>query len=139
MARKRISSRSPTNRLPIDVTFPPKKTLRDLWSGELAPERVTAGVRASADRLLKELGGAEHAQGWRRIERRRAAALGRLKAITRYASGGQCRRRTLVGYFGERLEECSGCDVCDGDEKSRFGAWLGRIVTLSPRQRAKGA
>jgi ATP-dependent DNA helicase RecQ len=122
----------------LDVTFPPKKTLRALWKGELAPERVTAGVRASADRLLKELGGSEHADGWHRIERRRAAALARLRAIARYAAGGQCRRRTLVGYFGERLEECSGCDVCEGGAKSRFGSWVGRFVTLSPRQRAKG-
>jgi hypothetical protein len=110
----------------LDVTFPPRKTLRALWCGELAPERVTAGVRASADRLLKELGGAEHAEGWCRIERRRTAALARLKAVTRYAGGEQCRRRTLVGYFGERLEECSGCDVCEGGG-SRREALLTRL------------
>ena len=108
----------------LDVTFPPKKTLRGLWSGALAPERVAAGVRASAERLHKELGGSEHAEGWRRIARRRATALTRLKAIARYASGDQCRRRALVGYFGERLEGCSGCDVCEGAQSSRVVSWL---------------
>jgi hypothetical protein len=104
----------------LDVTFPPRKTLRALWSGELAPERVTAGVRASAERLQKELGESQDGAGWHRIERRRESALARLQAVARYASGHHCRRRALVGYFGERLEECSGCDVCEGARTAGF-------------------
>lgn len=104
----------------LDVTFPPIKTLRALWSGALAPERVTAGVRASAERLQQELGGSQDGAGWRRIQRRRESALARLQAVTRYASGHRCRRRALVGYFGERLDQCSGCDVCEGARTAGF-------------------
>ena len=31
-----------------------------------------------------------------------------------YADGSACRRRALVGWFGERLPRCSGCDRCGG-------------------------
>ncbi len=104
----------------LDVTFPPLKTLRALWSGKLAPERATAGVRASAERLQKELGDVAGNEGWRRIQGRREGALARLRAITRYAAGGRCRRRALVGYFGERLDGCGGCDVCEGTRTAGF-------------------
>ena len=106
----------------LDVTFPARKTLRALWSGQLAPERVTAGVRASAERLQQELGESSDSSGWRRIQRRRESALARLQAVARYASGHRCRRRALVGYFGERLEGCSGCDACEGPRTARLKA-----------------
>jgi ATP-dependent DNA helicase RecQ len=32
--------------------------------------------------------------------------------MQRYVLGRRCRRRTLLQHFGERLERCSGCDVC---------------------------
>jgi superfamily II DNA helicase RecQ len=32
--------------------------------------------------------------------------------MDRYARESSCRRRALIGYFGERLVRCSGCDVC---------------------------
>ena len=32
--------------------------------------------------------------------------------IERYATSSRCRREALLGYFGERLTECSGCDRC---------------------------
>jgi hypothetical protein len=102
----------------LDVTFPSRRTLRALWSGKLAAERVPAAVRASAERLQKELGDADHREGWRRIGRRRAAALARLRIVARYAEGQGCRRAALVGYFGESLDGCSGCDVCEGNGSS---------------------
>ena len=97
----------------LDVTFPPRKVLDALWSGRLAAERVTAGVRSSADRLRAEVGGLDNREGWSRIGRRKAAALQRLRTVVAYAQGRHCRRRMLIGYFGERLRECSGCDACD--------------------------
>jgi superfamily II DNA helicase RecQ len=43
---------------------------------------------------------------------RRQAALQRIEVMDRYARSTSCRRRWLIGYFGERLARCSGCDVC---------------------------
>jgi len=40
--------------------------------------------------------------------------------MRRYVETRRCRRRMLLEYFGERLGECSGCDVCnDGPRRSR--------------------
>ena len=33
-------------------------------------------------------------------------------AMKRFLTGHGCRRRTLLGYFGESLGRCSGCDRC---------------------------
>jgi len=32
--------------------------------------------------------------------------------MRRYVEARRCRRRMMLEYFGERLAECSGCDVC---------------------------
>jgi HRDC domain/RecQ zinc-binding len=39
--------------------------------------------------------------------------------MERYAREGACRRRALVGYFGERLGECAGCDRCRAEPATR--------------------
>jgi len=41
-------------------------------------------------------------------------AIEKLEDMLRFASGMQCRRRTLLGYFGEIYEggKCGACDVC---------------------------
>ncbi len=37
----------------------------------------------------------------------------KLNAMVAYAEAGSCRRRALLGYFGEPLEEdCGNCDIC---------------------------
>jgi hypothetical protein len=48
------------------------------------------------------------------IADRRRHAESRIAAVEKYARGRGCRRRTLLEYFGERLERCSGCDRCRG-------------------------
>ncbi len=40
----------------------------------------------------------------------------RLRGIASYAARWGCRRRTILGWFGERVERrpCGGCDLCVG-------------------------
>jgi len=49
-----------------------------------------------------------------RLERRHAQ-LAKLRAVDRYAGTKGCRRRVLLGWFGERRSgPCEGCDRCRG-------------------------
>ena len=52
--------------------------------------------------------------------------------MEQYARGNSCRRRALVGYFGENLPACSGCDRCRAEPAVRplppaVAARLGRL------------
>ncbi len=44
---------------------------------------------------------------------RRVADHGRLNALLGLAEAQDCRRKALLGYFGEPTENCGNCDVCD--------------------------
>jgi ATP-dependent DNA helicase RecQ len=44
---------------------------------------------------------------------RKAADHGRLNALLGLAEATACRRRVLLGYFGEVSEPCGNCDLCD--------------------------
>lgn len=44
---------------------------------------------------------------------RKQADHGRLNALLGLAEAVQCRRRVLLGYFGETSEPCGNCDLCD--------------------------
>ncbi|KMK65500.1 DNA helicase RecQ [Puniceibacterium sp. IMCC21224] len=44
---------------------------------------------------------------------RRAADHGRLNALLGLAEAQECRRKTLLGYFGEHEVTCGLCDLCD--------------------------
>ncbi|MCZ6607607.1 MAG: DNA helicase RecQ, partial [Alphaproteobacteria bacterium] len=50
----------------------------------------------------------------------------RLDALIGYCESPECRRRVLLSYFGERIDPCGNCDVCqepvdvaDGTEEGR--------------------
>jgi len=75
-------------------------------------DRVPENVRASLERLSRELRPERGEPDWREVRSRRQAALQRIEVMDRYARGTSCRRRALIGYFGERLARCAGCDVC---------------------------
>lgn len=100
------------HRRQLEVTFPPRKVVEDLWRHRERRRLHPAGVVASADRLAQELRASDGSVDWSRVRRRRDAAKGRLKVMERYAAGRRCRRRVLLGYFGEEARECSGCDAC---------------------------
>jgi ATP-dependent DNA helicase RecQ len=44
---------------------------------------------------------------------RRMADHGRLNALLGLAEALECRRATLLGYFGEAAERCGNCDLCE--------------------------
>jgi ATP-dependent DNA helicase RecQ len=100
------------HRRQLDVTFPPRRTLERIWNGAGKASRIPANVRESAERLGRELRPDLGPVDWNPVRQRRRRAEERLKAMDRYAGGSTCRRRALVGYFGEALSTCSGCDRC---------------------------
>ncbi len=52
---------------------------------------------------------------------RRNADHGRLNALLGLAEALECRRKTLLAYFGEADVPCSGCDLCDVPPKTFDG------------------
>jgi ATP-dependent DNA helicase RecQ len=63
-----------------------------------------------------------------RARRLRAAALEKLAAVQRFASGRGCRRSALLGYFGETVsrKRCGACDRCMGADdpiRRETGGW----------------
>ncbi|HEY7504933.1 MAG TPA: RecQ family ATP-dependent DNA helicase [Gemmatimonadales bacterium] len=103
----------------LDVTFPPRRLLERIWRDGSKVQGVPANVLESAARLAKELRPGQGRVQWEPVRRRRRHAENRLRAMERYARGPSCRRRALVGYFGERLAECAGCDRCRAEPASR--------------------
>jgi len=100
------------HRRQLDVTFPARATLERLWRVDPDPRGVPRSVLASAERLKFELRPDRGPIDWSPVDRRRRQAEARIMAIETYAGGGACRRRVLVGYFGEKLRRCAGCDRC---------------------------
>jgi superfamily II DNA helicase RecQ len=72
---------------------------------------VAKAVVLSAERLKEEIAEAGPA-AWKRINCRKKVALRRIAAMEHYARTSRCRRAALIGWFGERLKGCSGCDNC---------------------------
>ncbi len=69
----------------------------------------------------------------------RDVALKQFYKMQDFATSGLCRRRYLLNYFGERLEEgkCGGCDICMG-EVEREDATINAQKALSAMVRTKG-
>jgi ATP-dependent DNA helicase RecQ len=101
------------HRRQLDVTFPPRRVVESVWSGTTPASRVPAAVRESAERLRRELRPELGPPDWGGVAARRRRADARIAMMERFAEMGGCRRRALIGYFGERLTQCAGCDRCD--------------------------
>jgi superfamily II DNA helicase RecQ len=100
------------HRRQLEVTFPPRRLLERIWSRTENRVGVPANVLESAERLRRELRPERGPVDWRPVAERRRSAEARIKAVEDYAREGGCRRARLVGYFGEKLAECAGCDRC---------------------------
>jgi ATP-dependent DNA helicase RecQ len=120
------------HRRQLDVTFPPRGVLERVWREGERCTGVAANVRASAERLRHELHPERGPVDWAPIAERRRRAEARIAAVEAYARGRGCRRKALVGYFGERLARCSGCDRCRDRPLSapRDPAIAARLVRL---------
>jgi ATP-dependent DNA helicase RecQ len=101
------------HRRQLEVTFPPRRLLEKVWSGATPPAAVPHAVRASCERLRRELRPERGPPDWAPLKQRRRRAEARIAAVEAYATGSGCRRRALIGYFGERIAGCSGCDWCE--------------------------
>jgi ATP-dependent DNA helicase RecQ len=88
---------------------------------------------------------------WGTLQRRRQHELGKLRRVVGYANAHQCRRRRLLGYFGETLPQrnCGACDYCCKDAVSHTegqtaprplseGEWLTVQKILSCVARMRG-
>lgn len=115
------------HRRQLEVTFPPRKVLEEIWRNPRGRSGFPVSVVASADRLSQELGGSAGPREWARVERRKAHALARLNVVERYATRARCRRGLLLRYFGEPAAQCAGCDACEtpGRPLRRLAALLG--------------
>ena len=96
----------------LDVTFPPEALAEGFFRGGLDPARVPANIRASLERLRRELHPERGEVDWTAVRRRRREAEARIGVMEGYAKERSCRRSALLAYFGERLVRCAGCDVC---------------------------
>lgn len=96
----------------IATTFPEERVIEALWRDPLLRARHPAAVVAAADRLGAELRPDRGRADWTAVRKRRRAAEQRLAAMRGYALTRGCRRATLIGWFGERLTTCAGCDRC---------------------------
>ena len=47
------------------------------------------------------------------LNQRKTRHTQRLEQMIRYAQDHICRRRQILGYFGQSTDVCSGCDVCE--------------------------
>jgi ATP-dependent DNA helicase RecQ len=96
----------------LDVTYPPERLVAQLWREPALRLRHPANVLLSVDRLAEELRPDRGRVDWRGVRRRRREAERRLRAMATYANARRCRRASLLGWFGEPVRRCGGCDVC---------------------------
>jgi ATP-dependent DNA helicase RecQ len=100
------------HRRQLDVTFPARQLLNRIWRQPGGTVGVPGNVLQSAERLRRELHPERGPVDWRPLKQRRLRAEGRIQAIEDYAREAKCRRARLVGYFGQALTRCAGCDRC---------------------------
>jgi ATP-dependent DNA helicase RecQ len=101
------------HRRQLDVTFPCASLCERVWTEPSHAGALPQAVAASIERLRRELRPDRGRVNWAPVQKRRRHAEDRLRAVATYVSGRRCRRRRLLGWFGERGVSCQGCDACD--------------------------
>ena len=75
--------------------------------------RITcASSRQLDEQAILDLGVHASRPDWSRAQRLRQAGLEGLRVVRAYATTPRCRRRMLLGYFGDETPICGGCDAC---------------------------
>ena len=75
--------------------------------------RITCASSSELDEpAMLDLGVRASRPDWSRARRLRKAGIEGLRAVRAYATTPRCRRRALLGYFGDETPMCGGCDVC---------------------------
>ena len=100
------------HRRQLEVTFPRARLLERIWRHPEGRVGVPRNVLEAAERLRHELHPERGPVDWRPVRERRRRAEARIQAVEQYAREARCRRARLVGYFGESLDRCAGCDRC---------------------------
>jgi ATP-dependent DNA helicase RecQ len=100
------------HRRQLEVTFPRAQLLERIWQQPEGKVGVPRNVLEAAERLRHELHPERGPVDWRPVGERRRRAEARIHAVEQYAREARCRRARLVGYFGESLARCAGCDRC---------------------------
>jgi ATP-dependent DNA helicase RecQ len=126
------------HRRQLDVTFPRRRLLEQIWYERDGRVGVPGNVLESAERLRRELHPERGPVDWRPIRQRRSQAEARIEAVEAYAREGKCRRARLVGYFGEQLRRCAGCDCCGARRPVPVPANPEVAARLARLQRAVG-
>jgi ATP-dependent DNA helicase RecQ len=129
------------HRRQLEVTFPRRRLLERIWSEPEGRVGVPANVLESAERLRRELHPERGPIDWRPVVGRLRSAEVRIQAIEGYIREAGCRRARLVGYFGEKLVKCAGCDRCGLNSKPHvinreISARLGRLRQALSRSKS---
>ena len=75
--------------------------------------RISCASSSQLDeQAILDLGVHASRPDWSRAQQLRQAGLEGLRAVRAYATTPRCRRRMLLGYFGDETPICGGCDVC---------------------------
>ena len=74
--------------------------------------RVYGRLERPCSHPALDLGVSASDPDWSQVRRVRQAGIEGLRAVRDYATTRRCRRRTLLGYFGDDVSKCGGCDVC---------------------------
>ena len=75
--------------------------------------RTTCASSSELDeRAILDLSVRASRPDWSRAQRLRKTGIEGLRAVRAYATTRNCRRRALLGYFGDETPMCGGCDVC---------------------------